>query len=202
MDCLQELEQESQTTRRVLERVPNDKLAWRPHQKARTLGELALHVATVPGGVAQLVASPSPVQAPQFADPSPKSSSELIPALDESIANAKKALGGMDDATLMATWRTDAGRPRAPRGAAYRNFTVGDVEPLVPPSRTADGLSPRAGRGDSFDLRPERRREPVRLMCPAGSRRDPACAEAEIDDYFELRYSISFSRKRFVSLGP
>ena len=102
---LQELEQESQTTRRVLERVPNDKLAWRPHQKARTLGELALHVATVPGGVAQLVASPSPVQAPQFADPSPKSSSELIPALDESIANAKKALGGMDDATLMATWR-------------------------------------------------------------------------------------------------
>jgi hypothetical protein len=40
---LQELEQEAQTTRRVLERVPANKLAWRPHEKARTLGELALH---------------------------------------------------------------------------------------------------------------------------------------------------------------
>jgi uncharacterized damage-inducible protein DinB len=102
---LQELEQEAQTTRRVLDRVPDHQLAWRPHAKARTLGELALHVAMVPGAVAQLVASPSPAQAPQFADPSPKSTSELIPALDQSIAKAKQVLGGMDDATLMATWR-------------------------------------------------------------------------------------------------
>lgn len=102
---LQELDQETQTTRRVLERVPDHQLAWRPHEKARTLGELALHVAMVPGGVAELVASPSPAQAPQFVDPSPTSVSELIPALDASIAKAKKVLGGMDDAALMATWR-------------------------------------------------------------------------------------------------
>jgi uncharacterized damage-inducible protein DinB len=102
---LQEFEQETQTTRRVLERVPDNQLAWRPHEKARTLGELALHVAMVPGGVAELVASPSPAQAPQFADPSPKSASELIPALDHSIAKVKEVLGGMDDAALMATWR-------------------------------------------------------------------------------------------------
>jgi uncharacterized damage-inducible protein DinB len=102
---LQELEQEAQTTRRVLERVPDDQLAWRPHEKARTLGELAMHVAIVPGAVAELVASHSTVQAPQFSDPRPKSAAELIPALDESIAKAKKVLGGMDDATLMATWR-------------------------------------------------------------------------------------------------
>ena len=102
---LQELEQETQTTRRVLARVPDNQLAWRPHEKARTLGELALHVAMVPGGVAELVASPSPAQAPQFADPSPKSVSELSPALDQSIAKAKAALGGMDDAALMTTWR-------------------------------------------------------------------------------------------------
>ena len=101
----QERKQETQTTRRVLERVPNDQLAWRPHAKARTLGELALHVAMVPGGVAELVASPSPAEAPTFTDPSPKSASELIPALDESIAKAKKVLVGMDDAALMATWR-------------------------------------------------------------------------------------------------
>ena len=47
---LQELEQEAQTTRRVLERVPDEHLGWRPSPKARTLGELALHIATVPGG--------------------------------------------------------------------------------------------------------------------------------------------------------
>ena len=102
---LQELEQEAQTTRRVLERVPDDKLKWRPHEKARTLGELALHVAMVPGSVAEFVAAESPVQAPQFTDSSPNHASELVPALEESIAKAKKLLGGMDDAALNATWR-------------------------------------------------------------------------------------------------
>jgi uncharacterized damage-inducible protein DinB len=103
---LQELEQEAAATRRVLERVPDDKLGWRPHEKSRTLGQLAFHIAVVPGSVAEFVAAPSPVQAPQFGpDPTPASSSELMPMLDESIAKAKKVLGGMDDATLMATWR-------------------------------------------------------------------------------------------------
>jgi len=101
---LQELEHETQTTRRVLERVPNDHLTWRPHAKARTLGQLALHVAMVPGGVAEL-ALRSPAQAPDFADPSPQSASELVPTLEQSIAKAKKALGAMDDAALTATWR-------------------------------------------------------------------------------------------------
>ena len=102
---LQELEQEAQTTRRLLERVPEERLTWRPHAKARTLGELALHVATVPGGVAEFVSQPSPVQAPQFTDPSPLAASELLPALDESIAKAKKILGEMDDTALLETWR-------------------------------------------------------------------------------------------------
>ena len=102
---LQELEQEAKTTRRVLERVPANQLTWRPHPKARTLGELALHVATVPGAVAQLAASPSPAQVPTFTDPSPKSAAELIPALDQSIANAKNTLAGMDDATVTSTFR-------------------------------------------------------------------------------------------------
>ena len=106
---LQELEQEAQTTRRVLARVPESKLAWRPHKKARTLGELALHVAMVPGRVAEFVASPSPAQAPQFTDPSPKSVAELVPTLEQSVAMARKALGDMDDATVMATWRMMSG---------------------------------------------------------------------------------------------
>jgi uncharacterized damage-inducible protein DinB len=124
---LQELEQEAQTTRRVLERVPDNRLGRRPHEKARTLGELALHVAIVPGGVAQLVASPSPAQAPQFIDPSPKSASELIPALDDSIAKAKKVLGAMDDLALTATWRMMQGERElfaVPRVALLRSIML------------------------------------------------------------------------------
>jgi hypothetical protein len=100
---LQELEHEATITRRVLERVPGDRLAWRPHRKARTLGELALHVASVPGGVAMLVAAPSPVQAPQFVDPSPASVDELIPKLEWSIATAREVLGGFDDAEITSS---------------------------------------------------------------------------------------------------
>ena len=102
---LKELDEEAVTTRRVLERVPGHQLAWRPHQKSRTLGELALHVATVPGAVAEFVASPSPVQAPQFTDPSPRSVADLIPALEESIRKAKAALARLDDTAILETWR-------------------------------------------------------------------------------------------------
>lgn len=124
---LQELEEEAQTTRRVLERVPDNRLSWRPHEKARTLGELALHVAMVPGGVADLVASPSPAQAPDFTDPSPKSASELIPALDQSIARAKKVLGGMDDTALMTKLRLMQGERElfaVPRVALLRSIML------------------------------------------------------------------------------
>jgi uncharacterized damage-inducible protein DinB len=125
---LQELEQEAASTRRVLERVPENKLSWRPHQKSRTLGQLALHIAVVPGSVAEFVASPSPAQAPQFGqDPSPASASELVPALEQSIAKAKRVLGGMDDATLMATWRMMRGDQElfaVPRAAMLRSIML------------------------------------------------------------------------------
>ncbi len=124
---LQELEQEAQTTRRVLERVPGTQLAWRPHEKARPLGQLALHVAIVPGGVAELIASPSPAQAPTFTDPSPESASELVPALEQSIAKANQVLGGMDDAALMAKWRMMQGERElfaVPRMALLRSIML------------------------------------------------------------------------------
>jgi uncharacterized damage-inducible protein DinB len=101
---LQELEHEAKTTRRVLERIPDEHLTWRPHATARTLGELALHVAVVPGAIAGL-ASQSEVQVPQFTEPRPGSAAELVSSLDSSIAKAKSLLDGMDDATLMSPWR-------------------------------------------------------------------------------------------------
>lgn len=102
---LQELNQEARTTRRVLERVPNEHLAWRPHEKARTLGELALHVATIPGSIAHIVASGSEFQARRVTDAQLNHASELVPALDDSLAKAKTALSGMDDSAIMETWR-------------------------------------------------------------------------------------------------
>ena len=101
---LSELEQEAKTTRRVLERVPNDRLAWKPHAKSMSLGQLALHIATTPGGVAQLVTE-SPRQRPNFAErPTPASVADVLAALDESVEDARAIVGAMDDASLMAMW--------------------------------------------------------------------------------------------------
>lgn len=123
---LQEFEQESQTTRRVLERVRDEQLEWRPHPKGRTLGELALHIATVPGAIATLAALPE-VQAPDFTDPVPKSSAELLPALDDSIAKVNAHLAGMDDATFTQLWRLKNGDQvlfEVPRGAFLRSVML------------------------------------------------------------------------------
>jgi uncharacterized damage-inducible protein DinB len=105
---LQELEHEAKTTRRVLERVPGAHLSWKPHKKSMSLGQLALHVATTPGGVAAFVTELA-MQAPDFQQNEAKSPDELLPALDESIALAKKTLKGFDDAAMMATFRVMKG---------------------------------------------------------------------------------------------
>ena len=101
---LGELEQEAQTTRRVLERVPGDRLGWKPHDKSMSLGQLALHVATIPGGIAEAIRR-SPLQVPEFKQPSPASAAELMPALDKSVATAREFLQSMDDAAFGGTWR-------------------------------------------------------------------------------------------------
>ncbi len=124
---LQELDQEAQTTRRVLERVPNDKLDWRPAPKARTLGQLALHIATVPGAVASFVAAPSPAQAPTFVDPVPQSAAELLPALEASLARAKELVGALDDAAITSPWTMMSGNRELftlPRIAMLRSIML------------------------------------------------------------------------------
>ena len=105
---LQELDQEARTTRRVLERVPDAQLAWKPHPKSWSLGQLALHVATVPGGVASFATAPS-APAPNFVQAAATRAAELLPALDQSIAQAKEALRKMDDASMGATFKIMAG---------------------------------------------------------------------------------------------
>jgi uncharacterized damage-inducible protein DinB len=106
---LAELEQEAQTTRRVLERIPQAHLSWKPHPKSMSLGQLALHVATVPGLVAERAAMDTVPEPSSFVQPEAASSAELVPALAESVAKAKKALGGFDDAKMGAMWRLQNG---------------------------------------------------------------------------------------------
>jgi uncharacterized damage-inducible protein DinB len=106
---LAELEQEAETTRRVLERIPQAHLTWKPHPKSMSLGQLALHVATVPGMVAELAVLDTIPEPPAFVQPEAATASELVPSLTESVAKAKRALGGFDDARMGAMWRLQSG---------------------------------------------------------------------------------------------
>lgn len=119
---LAEMDQEAHSTVRVLERVPQAQLAWRPHAKSFSLGQLALHVATIPGMVAEL-ASQSAIEPPQFVQAEAATAAELVPALKASLAKARQVLGGMDDAKLMETWRLMSGDKELmamPRAAVIR----------------------------------------------------------------------------------
>ena len=124
---LAELEQEAQTTRRVLERVPQAHLSWKPHPKSMSLGQLALHVATVPGGVAQIAAMDTLPELPKFVQPEAATAAELVPALTASVAQARTLLAGFDDAAMMKTWRLlNAGREvmAMPRAAVLRTIML------------------------------------------------------------------------------
>lgn len=123
---LQELEHEAQTTRRILERVPGDKLSWQPHEKSMSLGQLSLHLATVPGAIAQM-ALQSPKQIPQFVQPSATSAAELLTTLDDSVAKAREVLRSRDDAWLGTIWRAVDGDREVlalPVGALLRSIML------------------------------------------------------------------------------
>jgi uncharacterized damage-inducible protein DinB len=100
---LVELDQEAQTTKRVLDRIPDDKLAWRPHPRSRSLGQLALHIASAPGNVAAL-AMQDTVEAPNFSQPEPKSRQEVLDTFSKSLESAKDTLKNMDDVRLTSMW--------------------------------------------------------------------------------------------------
>jgi len=120
---LAEMDQESQSTARVLERVPQAQLSWRPHAKSMSLGQLALHVATIPGNVAALASQATMSEPPAFIQAEAATSAELVPALKASLAKAREILGGMDDAKLMETWRLMSGGKELmamPRAAVIR----------------------------------------------------------------------------------
>jgi len=120
---LAEMDQEAQSTARVLERVPQAKLSWRPHAKSMSLGQLALHVATIPARVSELAAQTAIPEPPAFIQPEAATAAELVPTLKASLEKARQTLGNMDDAKLMETWRLMSGGKELmamPRAAVIR----------------------------------------------------------------------------------
>jgi uncharacterized damage-inducible protein DinB len=103
---ISELEQEVPATRRLLERVPEDKFGWKPHEKSMSLGQLAYHVASVPGNIANLLLLDG-LDASQitFERPSAHSRDELMKLLDDGIASAKKIMSGFSDTQATAPWK-------------------------------------------------------------------------------------------------
>lgn len=105
-----ELQQEAATTRRVLERIPDQKLSWKPHPKSLSLGQLAHHVAVLPRAIAELV-TPSSHELPVVPRPEPKSIREVLSTLEESVAAATKKLSSWNDSAMGETWSmTDKGK--------------------------------------------------------------------------------------------
>ncbi|MGB6432133.1 MAG: DinB family protein [Candidatus Acidiferrales bacterium] len=100
---LMEIDQEAQTTKRVLDRIPEDNLTWKPHPKSYSLGQLGLHIASLQGRVAAAAAQDT-FEAPSFSQAEPKSRQEILDAFAKSLASAKETLNKMDDARLMSMW--------------------------------------------------------------------------------------------------
>jgi uncharacterized damage-inducible protein DinB len=105
-----ELDKETPATRRMLERIPDDRLGWRPHPKSMTLAQLANHVATIPGGVARMSQLDAFDVSTRSSEAAPGESRDAILAtLDSSLATAKDVLSRLDEAAASAPWRLSFG---------------------------------------------------------------------------------------------
>lgn len=123
---LAEFESQAPVTRKFLERLPEEKLTWKPHQRSMTAGQLAFHLAAVPGGVAR-GSQQNEIQQPDFHFPQPGSRKEILDTFDQSIQTVREVLAGYDDATINATWRIMAGTEEVaamPRVAFLRNIML------------------------------------------------------------------------------
>ena len=99
-----EMDQEADATRRLFGAMPEDKLSWRPHPKARSLGELAMHIATIPL-VAEL-AREDIVEFPEFPDdPEATSREQVLNIFDENLQKSKELVASTDDERALAEWK-------------------------------------------------------------------------------------------------
>lgn len=98
-----ELRQEAATTRRLLDRIPEEKLRWRPHPKSMSLGELAMHVAMLPRGIVDLV-STLEASAPSVPRREAVAVEEILTTLANSVEFAASRLAQWSDEDMAAIW--------------------------------------------------------------------------------------------------
>jgi uncharacterized damage-inducible protein DinB len=125
---LAEFEEEWPTTRKFVERLPGDKLEWKPHPKSMSAGQLALHIAEVPGQIVQL-AQMDEFSVPEFNRPNtqPASVQVILQKFDESVATVKQILPTFTDQQMQAPWKLKvAGKQvlEVPRAKFLRNIML------------------------------------------------------------------------------
>ena len=128
---LGEFDQEMANTRKVLERCPEDKWNWKPHDKSGTVGWLAGHIATLPGWTTMTITTEeldyAPVNGPSYEPPKTENRKQLLEMFDKEAAEARKALAGVSDEEMMKGWKLLAGGKEIftmPRIACIRGFVM------------------------------------------------------------------------------
>jgi uncharacterized damage-inducible protein DinB len=128
---LPEFDQEMASTRKVLERVPEDKLNWKAHPKSNTIGWNANHIAEIPGWVegtlTQLEWDFAPVGGEPYRTPNLATRKDLLEFFDKNVAAARKAIQTVKDDELGKTWSLLEGGKliiAMPRAAVIRSFII------------------------------------------------------------------------------
>jgi uncharacterized damage-inducible protein DinB len=123
-----EFSEEVATTRRVLDRVPVDKLGWRPHERSMSLGQLALHIASVPGSIAKITKPDAfDVSQSNFNPPMPNSMNEVHAALEQTVRDVEQTFNEATEETAQADWRLmygDKELSSRPRVSVWRSLML------------------------------------------------------------------------------
>lgn len=126
---LNEFRQEAEITRRVLERIPADKLTWKPHAKSMSLGQLAIHIAAIPGRLGAIVTQQDRLEVDPnaFVPTPPKDLKEVHDTFEQSCKDAERYLQGLSNEDAMAGWTLVVGGKAAftlPRIAVLRTIML------------------------------------------------------------------------------
>lgn len=128
---LADLDEEFATTRRVLERYPEEHADWRPHEKSATLAQLAGHVATLPRFGEAIATGPEfDFSTEPYVPPTARTRAEILELFDEKSAASRQALGSLDADAMRATWTLRDGEKiyaSGPRAYYLRRFMISHI---------------------------------------------------------------------------
>lgn len=131
---LPEFDFEMATTRKVLERVPDDRFEYKPHEKSFAMGKLASHIATIPFWGSTTIKTDSldlaPPGQPPMQMPEAHNKAELLELFDKNVGEARAAIEGASDELLMKPWTLLSGGKEIftqPKAALLRTFVISHI---------------------------------------------------------------------------